>query len=711
MFRINTLKKKLVIGVFIAFVCPYMISSVSIVEFIKDDVKNNFIKLSDQQIDNVDSTISNDIINPAYYAIDVLCREDSTKRLIETIDNRVIVLPTELDISHYQSLVSYYKTQQYMDAIGIASENGGYFIYPGASDDFSQYDPRRREWYRAAIIKHKQPNLNGPYHRLSGLLILSVSQAVLDDEDNIIGVMFLGWDLQNFQHRIEQYKLGATGYMMVLDQNNKFIVSPKNHSWLSKQPIDLGLFDLEQLENKTDGMHEVTLNGTKKYIRIKITDTGWKIISVIDADELSEQIFDVIKKIIGIFVITLLIVVLAIGTLAKSFTTAIESLSEVATSITQGNRIVHFNIKQNDEIGTLANSINQMVKELFKRENEFKTLIENTQDGISRIDKNLQYVYVNPAMQNLFDVPVKSFIGKTMNDMLPDKNWIQAITVNEQQVFNTGLEVTFLQEYCRANGETSYIHVHVIPEFDQSNQVETVLCVFRDVTQLKDMEKAVARANSLNLVGEMAAGIAHEVRNPMAAVRGYLQFLSLKDVGVKYSEQFKTMIEEIDNANAIIKEFLALAKDRTIDLNRTDLNSIIEAVFPLLLADARMINKDIVINLQPLPMLLLDEKQIRQLLFNLVRNGQDAMMMKSHGVVTISTSVRNQEVVLAIKDEGAGISQHIIDKIGIPFITTKDTGTGLGLAICYSIAQRHNAHIEFVTSTHGTIFYVSFTIV
>lgn len=239
----------------------------------------------------------------------------------------------------------------------VLPENEGYFIYLGASDVFSQYDPRRREWYRAAIIKHKQPNLNGPYHRLSGLLILSVSQAVLDDEGNIIGVMFLGWDLQNFQHQIEQYKLGATGYMMVLDQNNKFIVSPKNHSWLSKQPIDLGLLDLEQLENKTDGMHEVTLSGTKKYIRIKITDTGWKIISVIDADELSEQIFDVIKKIIGIFVITLLIVVLAFGTWPKSFTTAIESLSEVAASITQGNRIVHFNIKQNDEIGTLANSI------------------------------------------------------------------------------------------------------------------------------------------------------------------------------------------------------------------------------------------------------------------------------------------------------------------------------------------------------------------
>lgn len=711
MFRINFLKKKLVIGIFIAFVCPYMVSSMSIVEFIKDDVKNNFINLSDKQIDKVNSTITNDIINPAYYAIDVLCREDTTKRLIETIDNHVIVSPTELDISNYQSLASFHKTQRYIDAIGIATKKGGYFIYPGASDDFSQYDPRRREWYQAAITKHNQPSLNGPYHRLSGLLILSVSQAVLDDEGNVIGVMFMGWDLQNFQYQIEQYKLGTTGYIMVLDPNNKFIVSPENHSWLSKKPIDLGLFDLEQLENKTDGMHEVILNGTKKYVRIKIADTGWRIISVIDEDELSGQIFDVIKKIIGILVLTLLIIVLAIGILAKSFTNAIESLSEVATAITQGNRKVNFNSKRNDEIEILANSINQMVKELFRREKEFKTLVENTQDGISRIDRNLLYVYVNPAMQNLFDLPVQSFIGKKMNDILSDRNWIEVMVLNEQQVFNTGLEVIFLQEYCHTNGETSYFHVHIIPEFDQSNQVETVLSVFRDVTQLKSMEKAVARVNSLNLVGEMAAGIAHEVRNPMTAVRGYLQFLSLKEVGHRYSEQFNTMMEELDNANAIITDLLALAKNRTVDLNKTDLNSIIETVFPLLLADARLINKDIVINLQPLPMLLLDEKQVRQLLFNLVRNGLEAMVMKSSGAVTISTSVHNQEVILSVKDEGSGISQQVIDKIGIPFITTKDTGTGLGLAICYSIAQRHNARIEFATNPEETIFYVLFTII
>ena len=709
MFRMNTLKKKLVIGVFIAFVCPYMISSMIIVKFIKDDVRNNFINLSDQHIDKVNSTIFNDVINPAYYAIEVLCRESSTKRLLETIDNRVIVSPTELDISHYQSLASFYNTQQHMDAIGIANEKGGYFIFPGTSGDFSQYDPRKRGWYQAAITKHKQPNLNGPYHRLSGLLILSVSQAVLDDEGNVIGVMFLGWDLQNFQHKVEQYKLGTTGYIMVLDQNNKIIVSPENHSWLSKKPTELGLSDLEQLENKTDGMHEVMLNGAKKYIRIKIADTGWKIISVIDADELSDQIFNAVKRIIGIFAITLLVVVLAIGALAKSFTTAIESLSRIATSITQGNRSIYFNIKRNDEIGILANSISQMVKELLNREREFKTLVENTQDGITRSDKNLLYVYANPAMQHLFGLSIKSFIGKTMHEILSDKNWIQVMAANKQKVFGTGFEVTFLQEYCRANGETSYIHVHVIPEFDQNNQVETVLCVFRDITQLKKMEKAVARANSLNLVGEMAAGIAHEVRNPMTVVRGYLQFLSLKKVGLQYSEQFKTMIEEIDHANAIIKEFLILAKDRVVDLNRTDLNSIIEAVFPLLLADARIINKDIVTNLQPLPMLLLDEMQIRQLLHNLVRNGLEAM--KSHGVVTISTSVCNQEVVLSIKDEGGGINQSVIDKIGIPFVTTKDTGTGLGLAICYSIIQRHNARIEFDTSPQGTTFYIAFTMI
>ncbi|MFA4886504.1 MAG: ATP-binding protein, partial [Desulfotomaculaceae bacterium] len=109
-----------------------------------------------------------------------------------------------------------------------------------------------------------------------------------------------------------------------------------------------------------------------------------------------------------------------------------------------------------------------------------------------------------------------------------------------------------------------------------------------------------------------------------------------------------------------------------------------------------------------IPYIDLDEKEIRQLILNLVRNGFEAM--PSGGTLTIKTFRDSGEVVLAVKDGGKGIGPEILEKIGTPFFTTKDTGTGLGLAVCYSIAARHNARIEIETGPKGTNFYVRFKI-
>jgi len=166
------------------------------------------------------------------------------------------------------------------------------------------------------------------------------------------------------------------------------------------------------------------------------------------------------------------------------------------------------------------------------------------------------------------------------------------------------------------------------------------------------------------------------------------------------------MIGELDRANAIITEFLSLARNKAADLKERDLNSIIESLFPLIQADALIAEKNIEKDLVELPVLLLDEKEIRQLILNLVRNGLEAMA--AGGKLTIRTALIGEEAVLAIQDEGAGIEGEVLDKIGAPFFTTKDTGTGLGLAVCYSIANRHKAEINVETSPAGTTFYVRF---
>lgn len=137
-----------------------------------------------------------------------------------------------------------------------------------------------------------------------------------------------------------------------------------------------------------------------------------------------------------------------------------------------------------------------------------------------------------------------------------------------------------------------------------------------------------------------------------------------------------------------------------------DLNHIINNLAPLLYADARIFNVDIITELGKIPVILVDDREIRQLIINLVRNGLEAM--DSGKVLEIKTYMEGEEVVLLIKDQGHGINKDILANLGTPFLTTKSNGTGLGLAICYSIVHRHNATINVETSNKGTAFYVRF---
>jgi signal transduction histidine kinase len=216
----------------------------------------------------------------------------------------------------------------------------------------------------------------------------------------------------------------------------------------------------------------------------------------------------------------------------------------------------------------------------------------------------------------------------------------------------------------------------------------------------------MARLDQLNIVGQMAAGIGHEIRNPMTAIRGFLQILERKPECQKYKEYFQLMIDELDRANSIITEFLSLAKIKPSKLKKQNLNRIIEALNPLITADVMNTSNDIVFELRDVPDYSINEKEIRQLILNLVRNGVEAM--SASGTLTVETCATDNEIVLSVKDEGKGIEPEVLDKIGNPFFTTKDQGTGLGLATCYSIAARHNAAITIETGTSGTTFFVRF---
>ncbi|MFZ5642964.1 MAG: PAS domain S-box protein [Bacillota bacterium] len=235
---------------------------------------------------------------------------------------------------------------------------------------------------------------------------------------------------------------------------------------------------------------------------------------------------------------------------------------------------------------------------------------------------------------------------------------------------------------------------------------QCIFTIINDITELRQLQKEIARLDQLNLVGEMAASIGHEVRNPMTTVRGFLQLLAKKEECSKHKDYLYLMIEELDRANLIISEFLSLAKNKTAELTMKNLKSIVENLFPLIQADAMESDMYTNLQLENVPDLLLDEKEIRQLILNLVRNGLESM--SPGGEMTIKTFVDKEGIVLAVQDDGKGIAPEVLKKIGTPFFTTKEAGTGLGLAVCNSIASRHNAKIDIETNLRGTTFFVRF---
>jgi PAS domain S-box-containing protein len=227
-----------------------------------------------------------------------------------------------------------------------------------------------------------------------------------------------------------------------------------------------------------------------------------------------------------------------------------------------------------------------------------------------------------------------------------------------------------------------------------------------DLTESKLMEEELRRLDRLKLMGEIAGGIAHEIRNPMTVVWGYLQIMQLEEESASHKKRFATMIGEIDRANTIISEFLSLARYAPPNLKIQSINSILTDLLPLIQADAAEHGIVISLNLSDTPEINLDSKQIRQVVLNLVRNGIEAM--SRYGELTIKTRLKGDRVVLSIKDRGNGIPPEALEKLGKPFFTTKENGTGLGLPVCYRIVESHNARIEIKTGKRGTTFMVSF---
>jgi two-component system NtrC family sensor kinase len=401
------------------------------------------------------------------------------------------------------------------------------------------------------------------------------------------------------------------------------------------------------------------------------------------------------QKILGLSLIGAIIAVLLIAlwmgiTLAKP----IKQLEEATESIAKGNLETQLELKSHDEIGSLFESFNQMVREL--RESRAKlvektyvdSIITNMVDALIVTDSEEKIKTVNKAACLM--------LGYSQEEL--SDNDISLIIGHKERFKNEVIQ-TIKDKGCLDNYELDYKRKDqgLIPMLfsgsilnDNKGNKIGFLMVARDITERKELEKKYRLAE----LGKLVADMAHEVNNPLMVISGRAELSLMQDIkNQKIIDNLNLIVEYAQRAKDIITRLLRFSRPSKGQLKEVDINKAIEEVVSIIEHQFSLNNIKINKSYKELPCVVADEKQIQEVLMNLFNNARDAM--PGGGTIAINTYQEADFVRVDIKDNGIGIKKDILDKIFDPFFTTKDKGTGLGIPLCYNTIKSYGGDLEF----------------
>lgn len=343
----------------------------------------------------------------------------------------------------------------------------------------------------------------------------------------------------------------------------------------------------------------------------------------------------------------------------------------------------------------------KMEKELREQEQKFRSVFNHAMDGIVLIDDQWRIFDANSVACRIFALPkeqlvekcVHAFIGS--NDLAKFQTWLKHGEEEEEFAITDG------------EGKKKIVELSFKP-----NIIEHVgLMMVRDITEKKEMEEQLRKSDTLNAVGQLAAGIAHEIRNPMTALKGFIQLLqgSIGNDYEQYNTYFHVIMSELKRIESIVTEFLVLAKPQAIHYERGDVAKIMQETVDLLSVQATMHNIQIEATYEQVPPIYCEPRQLKQVFINILKNAIE--VMPNGGTITVSVEHVGDDIRIAIRDEGSGIPKDKIKKLGAPFYTTKERGTGLGLMVSYKIIEEHHGRIDVESEVGvGTTFYITLPI-
>lgn len=348
----------------------------------------------------------------------------------------------------------------------------------------------------------------------------------------------------------------------------------------------------------------------------------------------------------------------------------------------------------------------QLFESIERSRSELEISFDAIQHSIFLVDNQLRILRVNRTSIKVYGDSSK-LLGKKYTRVLYDRDQpppecpIWACLWGGQPVQREG-------PHPRWGG---YYHFYAFPVLDSSGDVERVVYYEKDVTEERKLEQRLHQTERLKSLGTLAAGIAHEIRNPLATINFNTQMLQRElPLDANQQQMFDDMVKQIKKIDRIVQQVLSFAKPREPQFLPNHVNEIVQYCYDLARTHLRKTGVEVVLDLADnLPMLILDFNQISQVIMNLMINAIEAM--PQGGTLTVRTRYREDPsgVFLEVIDTGQGILESDKDRIFDPFFTRKPEGTGLGLSISRQILEKHGSTIECDTREgEGTIFRVGF---
>lgn len=346
----------------------------------------------------------------------------------------------------------------------------------------------------------------------------------------------------------------------------------------------------------------------------------------------------------------------------------------------------------------LEKKVNARTTELVSEKEKLNSIVSAIGGGILLIDKQAKILWANQMIKDMLGMDV---VGKYCEELWADCDISSSHVKND---IETVILSTFLGQ------KDKFFQITTAPVKGENGEIHGYIRLIQDVTEMKKMEEQIVHSEKLASIGRLAAGIAHEIGNPLTSVFSFVQILrEMEDEEFK-KESLETIYFHINRISEILKQLSGFTKMPVEEQRQCNINEVIETSVNLIQYDKKAKNITITKELTPsLPDIAVNGNQLSQVFVNLTLNAIDAM--PNGGTLTVRSFVKGDNIVIQFEDTGVGIPKEDITKIFDPFYTTKEKGTGLGLTVSYDIIKKMNGTLTVDSELgKGTTFTITIPI-